>query len=62
MTSKVAFYKQLFLKCRAAKVPIGKKYAHQISSAIVPPDEVDPQLPTNIPVIGIIRQLKKKIP
>lgn len=52
-----------FPKCRTDSIPIGRKYAHQHSSAIVLPL---PFLPSAIlvkaPVIGMMKQLMKKIP
>ena len=43
-------------------MPIGKKNKHHISRAIVPPIDVDPPLPANIPVIDIIMQPGKNKP
>ena len=58
---RAAFFYAL-LKCRAESMLIGRKYRHHISSAITPLLEVEPSLLAKIPVIGIIRQLKKNTP
>ena len=51
------------LKCKYPNTPIGRKYKHQISSAITPPlCEELPLLFAKTPVIGMIRQLKKNMP
>lgn len=41
---------------------IGRKYRHQISSAMYPPVDDEPLGFTNIPVIGMKVQDRKKIP
>lgn len=51
-----------FAKCIYDNIPIGRKNRHHISRAIMPPDDLDPPLPTNIPVIGMIRQPGKNKP
>ena len=44
-------------------MPIGRKYIHQNSKAITPPMLASPlAMEPKIPVIGMIKQLRKKTP
>lgn len=50
-------------KCLYDKTPMGRKYAHQISSATTPPMPISPvSLGGNTPRTGIKKQPKKKTP
>ena len=50
-------------KWTADNIPTGIKYIHQNSRAITPPMLVSPlAIELKTPVIGMIKQLRKKIP
>ena len=51
------------LKCSQASTPIGIKQMHQNSSAMLPPLPLFPfAMLVNMPVMGMMKQLRKKTP